>query len=354
MKKRSHRPRLYALHLVIAVILVVASYTIWDNRHIIVVRQSVSIRNLPEAFEGFTILQISDLHGRYFGRRQVRLAARVNATEYDMLAITGDMADGYQTEPDYQPFFDLLDAIEDKEHIFYADGNTGPWGIETFEGGLTDGTLTDDGEAMEARGVHNLTRPYTIQRGTSQIWIGEFWLIDHLTLFNVGFADQRLKESALTTEEAARLGDAKTYAQQLIKELAKIGPNDTLIGITHYPFAIDAVSEMPENEPPYDLVLAGHYHGGQIRLPLLGAIYIPNGASETRGFFPAEDEVSGLKDWGPFQQYISRGLGASGSISWLNVRLFNTPEINLITLTNVEDNPSRDSSLFTRNTNHSR
>jgi hypothetical protein len=89
---------------------------------------------------------------------------------------------------------------------------------------------------------------------------------------------------------------------------------------------------MPKIDPSYDLVLAGHYHAGQIRLPLIGTIDIPDGASETRGFFPEQDKVSGLRDWGDFQQYVSRGLGSSSSINLLNLGLFDTPETNLITL----------------------
>lgn len=313
-------------------LLFTVGYNIWDNQRVVVVEQVVGIPSLPEAFEGFKILQISDLHGKYFGQRQETLVALINRTPYDMLAITGDMADGYLAEPDNQPFFDLLDGIRNKEHAFYANGNTGPWGINTFAGGLTDGALTDEGKTLEAKGLHNLNQLHSIDRGESQIWVGEFWLIDSLKLYNIGFSEQRLADSALTPEETALYKSSKIYTQQLIEDLEKIAPSDTLIGVTHYPFSIDAVSDMPSNRPPYDLILAGHYHGGQIRIPLLGAVYIPDGASKTRGFFPPEGSVSGLRDWGAFQQYVSRGLGASSSIPWLRFRLFNTPEINLITL----------------------
>ena len=311
--------------LCLAVLILVVAYTLLDNHRVVVVNQQVEIEDLPEELEGFTILQISDLHGRRFGKDQRNLLARINQTHYDMLAITGDMNDGYH--PDNQPFFDLLDGIENKENMFYTSGNTGPWAFDEF-----NGELTEDGKKLQEKGVKNLNHLYSIRRGESSVWVGEFWLVDTIKLCNIGFSQQRLEEPDLPEEEQFYFQTAQQYALDLISNLKKINPEDTLIGLTHVPFSIDSASAMPRIDPSYDLVLAGHYHGGQIRLPLAGALYIPDGASETGGFFPRQDEVSGLKDWGNFQQYISRGLGSSGIVPWLNFRLFNTPEINLITL----------------------
>jgi predicted MPP superfamily phosphohydrolase len=73
-------------------------------------------------------------------------------------------------------------------------------------------------------------------------------------------------------------------------------------------------------------------------LPLIGALYIPNGSSTLYTLFPKQEQVSGLFKSNALykgkrmQQYISRGLGASSSISFLNFRLFNSPEINLLIL----------------------
>ena len=81
------------------------------------------------------------------------------------------------------------------------------------------------------------------------------------------------------------------------------------------------------------LFRSGHYHGGQLRLPFFGALYIPSPTSGiANGYFPKQNEVKGLNQIIDMQQYISAGLGSSASISFLDFRLFNTPEINLITL----------------------
>lgn len=314
------------LWILLAAIVLTAAYTYFDNQRVILVEQQVVIENLPPEFEGFTILQISDLHGKRFGANQQRLLALINNTPYDLLAISGDMDSGYQ--PDSQPFFELLDGLENKENIFYTSGNSGPFAFDELTG-----ALTEPGQVLQSKGVKPLNQLYTLQRGESRLIVGEFWLLDVIKIYNLGFSQQQLDQPGLSAADREYYQAALQHGQELLAQLQPIQPGDTLIGITHVPFSIDSVSEMPAIVPSYDLVLAGHYHGGQIRLPLIGAVYIPDGASERGGFFPARDEVSGLKDWGDFQQYVSRGLGASSGIPLLNFRLFNTPEINLITLT---------------------
>ncbi len=88
----------------------------------------------------------------------------------------------------------------------------------------------------------------------------------------------------------------------------------------------------PQGLPPYDLVIAGHYHGGQIRLPGYGAFYIPDDSLPRQGLFPPQELASGLYVGNGIQQYVSRGLGASSRITFLKFRLFDTPEVNLIIL----------------------
>ena len=90
------------------------------------------------------------------------------------------------------------------------------------------------------------------------------------------------------------------------------------------------------NKEEYDLILSGHYHGGQIRIPFYGALFIPhiNGGK----IFPQQDEVSGLKDYGLFKQYTSKGLGSNFYFKLFQFRIFNTPEINVIKLTSAKSN----------------
>ena len=76
-----------------------------------------------------------------------------------------------------------------------------------------------------------------------------------------------------------------------------------------------------------DLVLAGHYNGGQICLPLIGPVYVPN-----LGFFPGAQQVRGLMRVGEVLQHVSPGLGVNPS-QLFPLRLFNPPTVTFIKLT---------------------
>lgn len=197
-----------------AVLLLIAAvtvYTIWDNHRFVIVEQTILIDNLPNEFDGYRILQISDLHGKSFGEHQ---------------------ADRFASEED-------------------------------FENVLSYGTKL-------------------------QAWYEQF-----------------------------------------------NGSDAVKIRVNHFPMQANMAQEDWEalGYIDYDLSIAGHYHAGQIRLPLIGAIYIPSPTSGVmNGYFPKQSEVKGLNRILDMQQYISAGLGSSASISCLDFRLFNTPEINIIEL----------------------
>ncbi|QGS69676.1 hypothetical protein CV093_19685 [Oceanobacillus sp. 143] len=84
-------------------VIILAVYTIWDNRRFIVVEEEIVIDNLPEQLKGFRILQISDLHEKWFGENQTKLIAAINAIDYDAIVFTGDMLDSTESKH-YEPF----------------------------------------------------------------------------------------------------------------------------------------------------------------------------------------------------------------------------------------------------------
>lgn len=295
-------------------IMAIVLYTIYDDNRFIITKQEIYLENLPEEFDGYQILQISDLHEKSFGEGQSKLLAAVNSIDFDCMLLTGDM-NQYEDSSiaSSQAVLDLLSGLETETLMIWVDGNTGPFAAESTDGTYT-GELTEIGQTLSELGVTVLLEPVEICRNGKSIWF-----VPELSLAEM--------EMNYPAEDA--------YGQLLLSWYDRLNGNgDVKIRVNHYPIQANLTEETWDvlGYLDYDLSIAGHYHGGQIRLPFFGALYIPCPTAGINGYFPKQSEVKGLNQIINMQQYISAGLGSSGSVSFLNFRLFNTPEINVITL----------------------
>lgn len=296
-------------------------YNIYDNNRISITRQTIRLERLPESFDGFTILQISDLHSKRFGKGQKRLLSKINGCQYDLVVLTGDMINFRNT--DMTPFFELLEGLKKTTKVIFVKGNTDPADYDFFTG-----EKTEFGFQLEERGVVLLNQPYPISKGNDTLWFTSFQFfarINHML-------EQAQTELADTDNEkdVNYLKKKERYWKEVKRFWQEVDSSTVKIAVTHYPVNYRMLEKADGNNmPDYDLIIAGHYHGGQIRIPFYGALYVPD---SVKGWFPLQSRVSGLSDYGFCKQYISRGLGASDRIPALSFRLFNTPEINLITL----------------------
>jgi uncharacterized protein len=273
------------------------------------------------------------LHGKRFGNSQDVLTGIINSLDFDVIAITGDSQD--TRSKDSQPLLELILGIKQKTPIFYISGNTGPFDIYYNTTGIrysldmSDGIIQQVGIMLQNAGCTLLNQPQVIELGGARLWFAT----DFSRSQSIMMVAQDQQELLATKGQARKdaLNEEIDYQENLQRIYAAFKPSDTLIGIFHIPISYKMLED-PQGLPPFDLVLAGHYHGGQIRLPFLGAIYIPDDTLPWYGLFPPRELVSGLFIGNGIQQYVSRGLGASRRIPLLVFRLFDTPEINLITL----------------------
>lgn len=329
MNKKKLSVKKIVLVAVILLLLIGTIYNVYDNNRFIVAEQDISLTNLPKNFDGYRILQISDLHGKCFGEKQTELLDVINSIEYDCILFTGDMNKYEDSDSKYsQAILELLNGIENKETVFWIDGNTGPFAIETVNGSCT-GELTDMGKIIEQAGAEVLLSPVEITKGDDSIWFVPELCQSDIQMNYLGVTEDMFE----TTEDYQNV---VSYGQSLQEWYNLLNENGQVkIRVNHYPIQADLTQDSWKTLGylDYELSIAGHYHGGQIRLPLIGALYIPSPTSGIKnGYFPKQNEVKGLNQIVDMQQYISAGLGASASISFLDFRLFNTPEINLITL----------------------
>src|SRR5690625_102656 len=318
---------------IFVVMITVVSYTIWDNYRIKVVSEDIFINDLPEELAGFQILQITDLHEREFGKNQKRLLDKINSIRYDVIVFTGDMLDNREST-NYEPFYSILEGIRYNENILVVPGNADTSSYEYFP----DFDKSEFVKGMEERGATFLEAVTTIERNGENIHFVNFELAiiknpDHIGKTNGSF------QALYPSNEQYR-----KYQKVLWEEMVNgeaFNSSDVVVALNHFPVPdarIDYIEIDPTTEwRDFDLIVAGHYHGGQIRLPFIGALFIPDPWYEPNSFFPPKDRVKGLWKYKESKQYVSAGLGTSDAIPFLKFRLFNPPEINVLTL---KSNPS--------------
>ena len=274
MKKRRHPFLKILLLIVVGVGLLFAD----SAARIVTTEYALSYAELPAAFDGFRIVQLSDLHGAEFGEGNARLLKKVGAAEPDVIALTGDLADE-STDPAVVDA--LLAELADIAPVYYVSGN------HEWSAHLTEAMET----LLEAHGVTYLRNEYvSISRGGAEIVLA-------------GVEDPN-----------GRADQPKPDA--VIAGLREAHPEAFTVLLGH---RNDWTEKYPDL--PVQLILCGHAHGGIIRLPGVGGLLGTGGT-----FFP--DHTEGVFRCGAYRMVVSRGLGSSVPVP----RFFNNPEIVAITL----------------------
>ncbi len=313
---------------ILIVLIILIIYTIWDNFRIIVVEEDIFIDDLPPQLEGFQIVQISDLHKKRFGKNQKRLLNKINSLGYDVIVFTGDMLNN-RNSTNYAPFYSILDGLDNNENVLVVPGNADPASYiyhPNFE-------KSNFVKGIEKRGATFLESFTTLRKDGAIIYFVDFEMGIIKNPEHIGKTNGSFQALHPTNERY------KGYQQKLWNNMmeSKIFDNqNVIIALNHFPVP-DARVEFIHSDPhtvwrDFDLIIAGHYHGGQFRLPFIGAIFIPDPWYEPNSFFPPQNRVKGLGEYNDTKQYVSAGLGASDAIPFLKFRLFNPSEINVLTL----------------------
>ena len=268
--------RRFVLLLALAQLLLIYAWIVEPN-WVEVTRHEAWFKNLPEEFNGLVVAHLSDPHIRMYGARERRVVARLGESKPGLIVMTGDVA---REGSDPATIRQFLTALSDLHPTF------GIWAV------LGD----DDHGNPLASNQDDLRKLYS----------------------NASVA--------LLVNEGGRIGRG-------LDTLSLIGVDDpfsgyanlgaSLRGMQRTPFAI-LLTHSPEiflqaDLIKFDLVLAGHTHGGQVRLPGIGALWLPAGSEPFEsGWFYGQNA----------RMYVTRGIGTS----ILPVRAFCRPEIALITL----------------------
>jgi len=299
---------------------------------LVVNKEKVVISNLPKELEGFRIVQISDLHGKEFAEN--KLVEKVNGLQPDILVITGDVLDIYHR--DYGYIQRVLGPMKAKFGKFFVSGNN------EYTAELSWNKMEQAYRQAKVTVLHN--QSYQINSNGRHLWL-------------VGVDDPNTNHD--------RLNQALQGTDQAPKIL-----------LAHSPEIVNQASA-----GNIDLVLVGHTHGGQVRIPgltqrpglknkvdsilvkanhlinrglnfiwrhrdKLNGINLPNmelseadtpkvklpraGTVFTYNMKPGfEQYIAGLYRVGNTQMYVNRGLGETRT----PFRLFSPPEIVEVKLT---------------------
>jgi uncharacterized protein len=275
-------------------IAVAADGIIFEPNQPKVVSIEVPLARLPEAWDGFRIAQLSDIHyDDYFSVVPLRKAIDiVNRLQPDLVVLTGDFVTGpwhlrrhHNSSQErkaaakaVEPCAQLLTQLQASSGIFAVHGN--------HDAGTDPAHIT---AVLQSQGIPLLSnRSVPLERKGNNSPGNRIWLCG---------VDDVLERKA-----------------DLALALSGIPPAEPVVLLAHEPDCADYVAKYP-----VDLQLSGHSHGGQVRIPLIGAPYLPELARK----YPW-----GLRRIGPLTLYTNAGIGTIR----IPVRFNCHPEITLITL----------------------
>ena len=259
-----------------------AVFFYWQNNDITVTNIDFKSEKVTDGFEGYKILQVSDLHNKRFGKGQKGLVEITEQIGPDMIVITGDVIDSRRTN--VKKALEYADKAVEIAPVYFIPGNHESRVDEYLQ--LKDGFIKSGVKVLDNK--------------TEEIFINN----ESISL--IGMNDLTLFDSENT----------KQSYEIVLKNLVNESDDGLKILLSHRPELLDVYVRQS-----LDLVFTGHAHGGQIRLPFINGIFAPG-----QGILPKY--TSGVYKQGKTNMIVSRGLGNS----LFPFRVFNRPELIVTTL----------------------
>ena len=289
MKKSPIQKALIKLCAIIIIFFVLLIWMIWGNTALTVSNIKISSSRIHPTFSGFRIAQVSDLHNTEFGKDNKKLLELLSENKPDIIVITGDLVDAEHT--DIEVALDFAKGAVNIAPVYYVTGN--------HEASLS--------QYNELKTGLETIRVVVLEDEKIQL------KRDKEVITLIGLSDPNF------TLKGDIFGEAPAMVSTKLNSLADDESSYTIL-LSHRP-------ELFESYAHYniDLVLSGHAHGGQFRLPFIGGLIAPD-----QGIFPKYD--AGLFTNGSTNMIVSRGLGNS----IIPIRFNNRPEVIVIELLNTD------------------
>lgn len=260
-----------------AVVVLAVVFFYWQNNDITITDIDLKNNKIPSNFDGYKILQISDLHNKRFGKNQEKLMKITEEINPDIIVITGDLVDSRRTNLDKA--IEYTNQAVKVAPVYYVPGN------------------------HESR-----IKEYSI-------------LKEDLLKSGVKILDNKVEEININNEKISligmedldllRINNKVSEFEKRLNSIKEKSKSNFKILLSHRPELLDIYTRQN-----IDLVFTGHAHGGQIRLPFTQGLFAPG-----QGLMPKY--TSGIHEKDETKMIVSRGLGNS----LFPFRIFNRPEL---------------------------
>lgn len=292
-----------------------AAFLYWSDKAVQTTEYPYEDRMVPAVFDGFRIVQVSDLQSQYFGAGQRGLLAAVRKAEPDIIVFTGDLLDRNHT--DYEASLTAVEGLLEIAPVYFVNGN--------HELALPQECVSQMYDKMESIGVRVLMdETAVIEKDGGSLYIGG---LSEEVLY-----ESKMRGSAVSGEHGhsrRKVSDTDIdgdYLRGAMKKLTdEMDSSGLFVLLVHEPQFFETYAGDKVN-----LIFAGHAHGGQIRLPFTEGLFAPG-----QGILPKMTSGIHRKMGTPgadrtteTTMVISRGLGNST----FPFRVFNRPEIVVVTL----------------------
>lgn len=276
----------------IFIVLIFISIVMCFINKIDVTKYTISSEKIPEEFNGFKIVQLSDFHSQGYRNTTEDIINKVKDINPDIIVMTGDMV-SWDIE-DIEEVKILIKSLAELYPIYYIDGNH-----EHLAEILRPGKYVAFMEFMKELGVTTIKNDYI------EIYKGD----KSINLYGIN-----LPLDGATGLYVNRFQLEENYVEKTLPEADREKFN---ILLAHTPTFIKQYSQWGA-----DIVLAGHMHGGIVRIPFTNIGLLSPG----RTIFPRY--AAGKFKVNDTTMIVNRGIGTSS----FKLRLFNNPEITVLTL----------------------
>lgn len=269
----------------ILLLFLICLYLYYENNYLQVSNYTIESDKIPKDFNKFKIVHISDFHNTKSKKLKDNLIKEIKNNKPNIIALTGDLIDANKTDIDIAISF--VKKINNVAPIYYVTGNH-------------EANINNYDELKEK--LKN-NKVIVLDDNVEKLKVND----KEINL--IGINDPQMSHNDYSK-------DSVIVKDKLIS--IQYNKNNFSILLSHRPELIKTYAEHS-----FDLVLSGHAHGGQIRIPFIGGLVAPN-----QGLFPKY--TSGIYELANTKMIVSRGIGNS----ILPFRINNRPELVVIELNN--------------------